>query len=660
MIAQQPGRRARVHALVRAQRALARAGRVPVRGQPAAAGVQRPPVHRELPLEARARHALHAPGPVHRRGARARSPPTPASAFTTSTPTRTATRWSSTSASSTTRRSWRTSTSNACAPASRSPGRSCGGSGSTPSAGTVELRAPQRRRDRAAADQLRPLQRAPLPLRLGRRGGASPAGWRPSSRSTSSAARRPSGRSPAASRASPCSSPSPTRATRTTGVLLSIVLDADRGTRSCWCLDAASLERARARRGAAPHPVRLSRPVRARLSRLGDSSHATDPANLIERSHSDRDPTTVEGAGGLAARREGCRARRSTPAQFSHRLAVAVAVLAGALAIALADGPSTSAQTRASSTRCAPSRTRSAPQLAEQNAAVDALLGQVSALRQREDAVAAELAEARGEARRGQERPRRRSRDALAQTKRRLTSALGQLERLLVSIYRQRPARRSIAAARLEASTTCHELAYLERIQDYQSAVSSDGSATFAPPRALTSTRSRPRSRGWRRPARRSRSASRHSRPPGRRSRSASPLCSAAQDQRREPARRPAGRGAEPRQGAVDAGPGARADDRRVGPAPTEPSRGPGRERRRPERLAGDAQLRRHRDRARGRAGGGQGRDRRREPDHEHALRLRRRARLVRVQRAMTARARSASRSTAAACFPRRWTRRDS
>ena len=33
------------------------------------------------------------------------------------------------------------------------------------------LRAPQRRGDRAAADQLRPLQRAALPLRLGRRGG---------------------------------------------------------------------------------------------------------------------------------------------------------------------------------------------------------------------------------------------------------------------------------------------------------------------------------------------------------------------------------------------------------------------------------------------------------------------------------------------------------
>ena len=63
--------RARLHALVRAQRALARARRVPVRGQPAAARAQRPPVHRELPLEARARDAVHADRPRHRRGPRA-------------------------------------------------------------------------------------------------------------------------------------------------------------------------------------------------------------------------------------------------------------------------------------------------------------------------------------------------------------------------------------------------------------------------------------------------------------------------------------------------------------------------------------------------------------------------------------------------------------
>ena len=50
--------RARLHALLRAHRALARARRVPVRGQSAAARVQRPALHRELPLEARAGDAV--------------------------------------------------------------------------------------------------------------------------------------------------------------------------------------------------------------------------------------------------------------------------------------------------------------------------------------------------------------------------------------------------------------------------------------------------------------------------------------------------------------------------------------------------------------------------------------------------------------------------
>ena len=49
----------------------------PYRRQPAAARVQRPPVHRELPLEARAWDALHAARPSRRARRRARSPPTP-------------------------------------------------------------------------------------------------------------------------------------------------------------------------------------------------------------------------------------------------------------------------------------------------------------------------------------------------------------------------------------------------------------------------------------------------------------------------------------------------------------------------------------------------------------------------------------------------------
>ena len=68
VIASLPVQRARLHALLRAHRALARARRVPLRRQPAGAGAVRTPVHRELPLEARARHALHARGSRHRQG----------------------------------------------------------------------------------------------------------------------------------------------------------------------------------------------------------------------------------------------------------------------------------------------------------------------------------------------------------------------------------------------------------------------------------------------------------------------------------------------------------------------------------------------------------------------------------------------------------------
>ncbi len=64
------GQGARLHALVRADRALVRARRVPLCRQPAGAGALRTPLHRELPLEARARHALHARRPRHRQGER--------------------------------------------------------------------------------------------------------------------------------------------------------------------------------------------------------------------------------------------------------------------------------------------------------------------------------------------------------------------------------------------------------------------------------------------------------------------------------------------------------------------------------------------------------------------------------------------------------------
>ena len=61
---------------------------------------------------------------------------------------------------------------------------------SRPSAGSVDQRTADRRVPRAAADQLRAVQRAPLPLRVGRRHRRS-AGSTGSSRPTSSSAARP-------------------------------------------------------------------------------------------------------------------------------------------------------------------------------------------------------------------------------------------------------------------------------------------------------------------------------------------------------------------------------------------------------------------------------------------------------------------------------------
>ena len=72
-----------------------------------------------------------------------------------------------------------------------------------------------------------------------------------------------SGRSPAAIPGEPVFVAAPGRRGEDEGVLLSVVLDAERGTSFLLVLDARDLERARARRGAAPHPVRLPRAVRA-------------------------------------------------------------------------------------------------------------------------------------------------------------------------------------------------------------------------------------------------------------------------------------------------------------------------------------------------------------------------------------------------------------
>ena len=111
----------------------------------------------------------------------------------------------------------------------------------SPEAGTVSSRAADRRADRAAADQLRQVQRAPLPLRVGRRHRGA-AGSTGSSRPTWSSAARPPGPRRAASPASRCSSPPPTRDDEDEGVLLSVVLDGRKGNSFLLVLDARSLD----------------------------------------------------------------------------------------------------------------------------------------------------------------------------------------------------------------------------------------------------------------------------------------------------------------------------------------------------------------------------------------------------------------------------------
>ena len=222
------GARARLHALVRAHRALARPGRVPVRRQPAAAGVQRPALHRELPLEARAA----GPGSTSStaRPARAAGPfeTEPASASTTSTPTRRTARSSSTSAPSRTPAIVedlyldRLRAGKPVAEPQLERFRI------SPEAGTVEherlvdepIELPRINYGRCNERPYRYVwgvgvgERLDRPDRQGRRRRAH--------------ARRP-GRRRAASRASRCSSPAPDAEGEDEGVLLSVVLDGAQG-----------------------------------------------------------------------------------------------------------------------------------------------------------------------------------------------------------------------------------------------------------------------------------------------------------------------------------------------------------------------------------------------------------------------------------------------
>ena len=106
---------------------------------------------------------------------------------------------------------------------------------------------------RAAADQLRPLQRAARTATSGASGPATPAGSSGSSRPTSSTARSAAGRSRAASRASRCSSPRRARPTRTRACCSRSCSTPSAAARSLLVLDAHDLsELARAE---APHHI---------------------------------------------------------------------------------------------------------------------------------------------------------------------------------------------------------------------------------------------------------------------------------------------------------------------------------------------------------------------------------------------------------------------
>jgi peptidoglycan hydrolase CwlO-like protein len=144
-----------------------------------------------------------------------------------------------------------------------------------------------------------------------------------------------------------------------------------------------------------------------------------------------------------------------------RRVFAALLVLACTLAVVLADGPSSSAQSQSlDQVRAQQDAIRA--KLSQQNAAVDALLGQVGQLRQQESKVAAELAK--------QELTM--AREQLADTKQRLHGALGDLRNLLVSAFKYG---QIDEATVLLNSDGFDELttrsAYLDRIRDYESDV---------------------------------------------------------------------------------------------------------------------------------------------------------------------------------------------
>jgi septal ring factor EnvC (AmiA/AmiB activator) len=153
-----------------------------------------------------------------------------------------------------------------------------------------------------------------------------------------------------------------------------------------------------------------------------------------------------------------------------RRFTVALIVVACCLAAGLVTGTRSSAQSASlDQVRAQQDQIRS--QLANQNAAVDAVLGEVGELRARERTVAAQLAKQEAELSAARDELAS-ARAQLAANKRKLHSALGELRRLLVSIYRQGE---PDAAALLLEADGLDELAatttYLDHLHDYEAGV---------------------------------------------------------------------------------------------------------------------------------------------------------------------------------------------
>ena len=199
---------------------------------PLSLALSRPALHRELPLEARAGHALHADRPRHRRGG-AGFETDACFAFHHVNAYEEGGEVVVDLAPTTTPASSRTCTSTACARASRyraprSPASACARAAVT--AGACP------RRPRAAADQLRPHNERPYRYVWGN-GTAATAGW--SDREGRHLAAHPDLSEPDCYPGEPVFVAAP-RPTEDDGVLLSVVLDAASGHSFLLVLDAAT------------------------------------------------------------------------------------------------------------------------------------------------------------------------------------------------------------------------------------------------------------------------------------------------------------------------------------------------------------------------------------------------------------------------------------